>query len=47
MIEQTSGPTLIQSVQRALRLLEMVAEIDGRGQAKELARAAGFTLPTT
>src|SRR5690349_6077039 len=47
MIEQTSGPTLIQSVQRALRLLEVVAEFDGRAQAKELARAAGITLPTT
>ncbi len=47
MTEQTTGPTLIQSVQRALRLLEMVAEFDGRAQAKELARAAGFTLPTT
>jgi len=47
MTGQTTGPTLIQSVQRALRLLEMVAEFDGRAQAKELARAAGFTLPTT
>ncbi len=47
MTEQTSGPTLIQSVQRALRLLEVVAESHGRAQAKELARAAGFTLPTT
>jgi IclR family transcriptional regulator, acetate operon repressor len=47
MTEQTTRPTLIQSVQRALRLLEVVSEFDGRGQAKELARAAGFTLPTT
>jgi len=47
MAEQTTGPTLIQSVQRAFRLLEVVAESDGRAQAKELARAAGFTLPTT
>ena len=47
MTEQTTGPTLIQSVQRALRLLEVVAAFDGRAQAKELARAAGFTLPTT
>lgn len=39
--------TLIQSVQRALRLLETVAEFDGRAQAKELARAAGISLPTT
>jgi DNA-binding IclR family transcriptional regulator len=47
MTEKTTGPTLIQSVQRALRLLEVVAEFDGRAQAKELARSAGFTLPTT
>ena len=32
-------PTLIQSVQRALRLLEVVAERDGRARAKEVARA--------
>jgi DNA-binding IclR family transcriptional regulator len=47
MTEQSTGPTLIHSVQRALRLLEVVAEFDGRAQAKELARVAGFTLPTT
>jgi IclR family transcriptional regulator, acetate operon repressor len=41
------GPTLIQSVQRALRLLEIVAERDGRARAKEIARAAGLPLPTT
>ncbi|MGY1620210.1 IclR family transcriptional regulator [Geodermatophilus sp. SYSU D00691] len=40
-------PTLIQSVQRALRLLEIVAEHDGRARAKEVARAAGLPLPTT
>ncbi|GAA1247903.1 IclR family transcriptional regulator C-terminal domain-containing protein [Pseudonocardia aurantiaca] len=40
------GPTLIQSVQRALRLLEVVAERDGRAHAKEIARAAGLPLPT-
>jgi DNA-binding IclR family transcriptional regulator len=34
-------------VQRALRLLEVVAEREGRTHAKELARAAGFSLPTT
>jgi IclR family transcriptional regulator, acetate operon repressor len=43
----SDGPTLIQSVQRALRLLEVVAERDGRAHAKELSRAAGLTLPTT
>ena len=36
---ERSGPTLIQSVQRALRLLEVVAERDGRVHAKEIARA--------
>ena len=40
-------PTLIQSVQRALRLLEVVAEHDGRARAKELARATGLPLATT
>jgi DNA-binding IclR family transcriptional regulator len=41
------GPTLIQSVQRALRLLEVLAEHDGRARAKELARATGLPLATT
>ena len=36
---QAGGPTLIQSVQRALRLLEVLAEHSGRARAKELARA--------
>jgi IclR family transcriptional regulator, acetate operon repressor len=40
-------PTLIQSVQRALRLLEVVAEHDGRARAKEVSRAAGLPLATT
>ena len=40
-------PTLIQSVQRALRLIEVIAEHDGRPRAKEIARAAGLPLPTT
>jgi IclR family acetate operon transcriptional repressor len=43
----SDGPTLIQSVQRALRLLEVVAEHDGRAHAKQLSRAAGLSLPTT
>ena len=47
MADQAGGPTLIQSVQRALRLLEVVAEHDGRARAKELARAAGLPLATT
>lgn len=41
------SPTLIQSVQRALRLVEAVGAADGRAQAKELARAVGLTLSTT
>jgi hypothetical protein len=44
---EQSGPTLIQSVQRALRLLKVVAERDGRAPAKELARATRLPLPTT
>lgn len=44
---ERTGPTLIQSVQRALRLLDVVAEHDGRAHAKELARASGLSLPTT
>jgi hypothetical protein len=40
-------PTLIQSVQRALRLLEVVADHGGRARAKEVARAAGLPLATT
>ena len=44
---QAGGPTLIQSVQRALRLLEVLAEHDGRARAKELARASGLPLATT
>jgi IclR family transcriptional regulator, acetate operon repressor len=46
-VNERTGPTLIQSVQRALRLMEVVAERDGRAHAKELARATGFSLPTT
>jgi DNA-binding IclR family transcriptional regulator len=44
---QAGGPTLIQSVQRALRLLEVLAEHQGRARAKELARATGLPLATT
>lgn len=43
---EQGGPTLIQSVQRALRLLEVVSEREGRAHAKELARAARLPLPT-
>jgi DNA-binding IclR family transcriptional regulator len=40
-------PTLIQSVQRALRIMEVVAAHDGRARAKEIARATGLPLSTT
>lgn len=47
MAADEHSPTLIQSVQRALRLVEAVAAIDGRAQAKELAREVGLALSTT
>lgn len=40
-------PTLITSVQRALRLLEAVGEHPGGTTAKYLARRTGIALPTT
>jgi IclR family acetate operon transcriptional repressor len=40
-------PTLIQSVQRAFRILEVIAEHGGRARAKEVARVAGLPLATT
>jgi IclR family transcriptional regulator, acetate operon repressor len=40
-------PTLIQSVQRALRIMEVVAEHDGRARAKEVSRSTGLPLATT
>jgi IclR family transcriptional regulator, acetate operon repressor len=43
----SAHPTLIQSVQRALRIIEVVAEHPGRARAKEIARATGLPLPTT
>ncbi|MGW1890352.1 IclR family transcriptional regulator [Streptomyces sp. NPDC002004] len=46
MVDRTPAPTLIGSVQRALRLLEAVAShLDG-APAKQLAREAGLALPT-
>lgn len=39
-------PTLIQSVQRAFRLLEAVAELEERATAKALAHRTGIALPT-
>ena len=47
MAEDEHSPTLIQSVQRALRLVEAVGASDGHAQAKELARAVGLSLSTT
>ncbi len=41
------SPTLIQSVQRALRLVEAVSALGGRAQAKELARSVGLSPSTT
>lgn len=42
-----SEPTLIGSVQRALRLLEAVAASEDAVSAKQLARLVGLPLPTT
>jgi len=47
MTADVQSPTLIQSVQRALRLVEAVAALDGRARAKELAREVGLSLSTT
>jgi DNA-binding IclR family transcriptional regulator len=47
MANDEHSPTLIQSVQRALRLVEAVGASEGRAQAKELARAVGLSLSTT
>ncbi|MFD8207184.1 IclR family transcriptional regulator [Streptomyces sp. NPDC059695] len=44
---QTAAPTLIGSVQRALRLLEAVASHADGAPAKQLARETGLPLPTT
>ncbi|MGH4034949.1 IclR family transcriptional regulator [Actinomycetota bacterium Odt1-20B] len=42
-----TGPTLIGSVRRALRLLEAVADHDGGATAKQLARQVGLPMATT
>ncbi|MFI1713566.1 IclR family transcriptional regulator [Streptomyces litmocidini] len=47
MATQTAAPTLIGSVQRALRLLEAVASHAEGAPAKQLARETGLPLPTT
>jgi len=43
---QSQSATLIGSVQRAMRLLECVAEHEYGAPAKQLAREAGLALPT-
>ncbi|MFD8641467.1 IclR family transcriptional regulator [Streptomyces zaomyceticus] len=43
----TASPTLIGSVQRALRLLEAVSSHADGAPAKQLARETGLPLPTT
>lgn len=45
--EPLARPTLITSVQRALRLLEAVGAHSGGAPAKQLARATGLPLATT
>ena len=47
MVACDSSPTLIQSVQRALHLIEAVSARNGRAHAKELARDLGLTPSTT
>lgn len=47
MAPQTATPTLIGSVQRALRLLEAVGSHEDGAPAKQLARETGLPLPTT
>lgn len=44
--EQAQSATLIGSVQRAMRLLESVAEHEYGAPAKQLARETGLALPT-
>ncbi|WP_149179487.1 IclR family transcriptional regulator [Streptomyces sp. TRM49041] len=46
MASTTTAPTLIGSVQRALRLLEAVGSHAGGAPAKQLARETGLPLPT-
>ena len=46
MAVERGRPTLIRSVQRALRLIEVVGEGEGRATAKEIARVTGLPLAT-
>ena len=43
----STQPTLIQSVQRALHIMEALAGRHGRATVKQLARDTGLALPTT
>ena len=45
--QQDRAPHLIQSVSRALRILDEISATSGGLTAKELARGTGLTLPTT
>lgn len=47
MVSTSTAPTLIGSVQRALRLLEAVGSHADGAPAKQLARETGLPLPTT
>jgi DNA-binding IclR family transcriptional regulator len=47
MRESDRPPTLIQSVQRAIHLVEAIGARQGRARAKELARDLGLCLSTT
>jgi IclR family acetate operon transcriptional repressor len=47
MVAYDGSPTLIQSVQRALHLIEAVSARNGRAHAKELARDLDLSLSTT
>ncbi|HEY8482775.1 MAG TPA: IclR family transcriptional regulator [Spirillospora sp.] len=46
-MDETRKPTLIASVQRALRLMEVVASHPNGAPAKQLSRQAGLPLATT
>ena len=46
-VDVSTQPTLIQSVQRALHVMEALAGRHGRATVKQLARDTGLTLPTT
>jgi DNA-binding IclR family transcriptional regulator len=41
------GTGLLQSVERAMRVLDHIAEADGPVAARDIAKALGLTLPTT